>query len=84
MFKEIPVFTVICDRCGKDSAENESYAGCNEKNYAEDLAFHKQWISLNKKHYCPDCYEWGFNDEKVLIIKQSQQINKSTNQQINK
>ena len=68
MIKQIKVFTVICDKCGKDANagpddNNVGYAD-NAKD-AEELA--TDWSCsgvyeiIDGKHYCDDC--WTFNEE---------------------
>ncbi len=67
MIKEVIMYTVVCDNCGKDHNKNEEIAAWNDKNYAQECAMNSNWLKEEDKHYCTDCYSYGDNDE--LIIK---------------
>jgi len=69
MVKEITMYTVICDNCGKDSNEGCEYAGWSDKGYAVDVAIDGAgFIKNDDNHYCPKCYEYDDNDE--IVIKE--------------
>lgn len=67
MIKEVKMYTVICDNCGKDVCENAEYSCWNDEIYAKDTAMEDDWITEGEKHYCTDCYEYDGEDN--LIIK---------------
>lgn len=67
MIKEVTMYTVICDNCGKDVCEGSGYACWDDKGYVKDIAIDSGWIKHEDKHYCSNCYEYDDNDE--LIIK---------------
>jgi len=67
MLKEIPMYTVICDGCGKDSNEDAEYSAWGCKTYASDVAMEADFISQEDEHYCPDCY--SYDDDDNLVIK---------------
>lgn len=67
MIKELKMYTVICDNCGKDCNEGEEYSCWNDIGYAEEVAMNADWIEEDDKHYCHDCYSYDDNDN--LIIK---------------
>ena len=56
MIKEVTYYDIICDRCGK-SLTNESETCYTDKDSALMVAEQSEWIDINGKHYCPDCYE---------------------------
>lgn len=68
MIKEIIVYTVICDRCGKDSCDNTGYSGWNDKVYALDQAYDGWFIEIDGKDYCEDCHY--YDDEDNLKAKE--------------
>ena len=70
MIKEVTMYTVVCDGCGKDSNKDSGYAGWNDKGYAIDIAICENWEKKEDKHYCTDCYEYNDDDEVVLKHKQ--------------
>jgi hypothetical protein len=67
MIKEVKMFTIICDGCGKDVNEGEEICAWNDKSYIEDVAYDSDWKTVDDKHYCTNCYEYDDNDQ--LIIK---------------
>ena len=71
MIKELTIYTVICDSCGKDSADGTDYAGWNDKEFTVECAMEDNWIKEDENHYCPECY--GFDDDGEIIIKNKQQ-----------
>ena len=56
MIKEVTYYDIICDRCGKSFSE-ESEMCYTDKDSALMVAEQSEWIDINGKHYCPDCYE---------------------------
>ena len=56
MIKEVIYYDIICDRCGKSLIE-ESEMCYPDKDSALMVAEQSEWIDINGKHYCPDCYE---------------------------
>jgi len=67
MLKEIPMYTVICDGCGKDSNADADFAAWGCKMYASDVAMEADYIREGDEHYCPDCY--SYDDEDNLVLK---------------
>ena len=70
MIKELTMYTVVCDSCGKDVNEDAEYSCWNDKGYAEDIAMDSDWVTDGDKHYCPDCYHYNEDDD--LIIKSNE------------
>lgn len=56
MIKEKTYYDIICDRCGK-SLTNESGDCYLDSNIAVFIAILSEWLIIDGKHYCPDCYE---------------------------
>lgn len=69
MLKVTKVYSYICDRCGKDSANDQENVGWNDKGYAWECAADDDWEQIDDKEYCPDCYERDDDDE--LIVKEA-------------
>ena len=67
MLKEVKMFTIVCDGCGKDVNENTDYSCWNDENANEDIREEAGWEKVDDKHYCTKCFEYDDNDE--LIIK---------------
>jgi len=69
MIKEVTMYTVICDNCGKDLCEGQEFSCWNDDLTAHELAMEENWIKEESKHYCPDCYDYDDNDN--LVINES-------------
>lgn len=67
MLKEVKMFTIICDGCGKDVNDDTDYSGWDDESYVDDIRQEADWEKVNDQHYCTDCYEYDDDDE--LIIK---------------
>lgn len=67
MLKEVKMYTVVCDNCGKDVNKDAEYAAWNDKRHAEEVAMESDWIKENDKHYCSDCFT--YDDDDNLLIK---------------
>lgn len=51
-------YTVQCDRCGKILRNEYPEAGwVVRESFANYLAIENEWAKIDRKHYCPDCYE---------------------------
>jgi hypothetical protein len=71
MIKEVQMYTVICDNCGKDCCEGSEYSCWNDSAAARDVAMDDNWTEDRDfdKHYCPDC--WSYDDQDNVIINES-------------
>lgn len=68
MIKEKTMFTVICDRCGKDALEESEFSCWNDNNAAiDDAVDNHDYLHEGDKHYCPDCY--GYDEDGEVILK---------------
>ncbi len=53
MVKEVTMFTVVCDNCGKDVNKDAEYSAWNEKTFAEDIAMEAETlISALNRLFC--------------------------------
>ena len=66
MIKELTMYTIVCDSCGKDVNKDADYSCWDDKEYALDIAFEFDWVNDDDKHYCPDCYYYD-EDDKLII-----------------
>lgn len=72
MIKEVTYYDIICDRCGK-SLTNESETCYPDKDSALMVAEQSEWIDINGKHYCPDCYELDEVTDEYVPNKEGKQ-----------
>ena len=56
MIKEVTYYDIICDRCDKSLTE-ESEMCYPDEGSALTAAEQSKWMTIDGKHYCPDCYE---------------------------
>lgn len=68
MIKEVTMYTVICDRCGKDNGEGGEFSAWGSAFDAKCDAEAQDWHFIEQGHYCPNCVEWNA-DESDLIPK---------------
>lgn len=62
MIKEVKMYSVICDRCGKAFVDEfNGIVAWVDEGTAKEQAMESEWAEIGDKHYCPDCYE--FDDE---------------------
>lgn len=56
---------VKCDRCG--SYDDTEFVFHEDQDDAVDNAIEGDWLMNNAAHYCPDCWIYDSNDEKVIL-----------------
>ena len=63
MIKEVKMYSVVCDRCGKPFVDefNGIVAWLDECT-AKEQAMESEWVEIGDKHYCSD---WKEFDEKL-------------------
>ena len=61
MIKEVTMYSVVCDRCGKTYGVDDGIDCWVDICTAREQATESEWVEIGDKHYCPDCYE--FSDE---------------------
>lgn len=62
MIKEVTMYSVVCDRCGKPFIDEfNGIVAWLDEGTAKEQAMESEWAEIGNKHYCPDCYE--FDDE---------------------
>lgn len=67
MIKEVTMYTVVCDRCGKDACADSESSCWSEPAFVREMAC-DGWEEVGSKDYCPDCVMWN-EDESELIPK---------------
>ena len=68
MIKPVTMYSVVCDRCGKQFEADDSVAW-TDKQSARFYALESEWKEIDNKHYCPACYEFDDNSEKYVPKK---------------
>lgn len=76
MIKEVKMFTVICDNCGRDAHRGQEYSCWNDKGYAMENAIEMGWLELEGKIYCDYCY--AYDEADTIEINSSRTIKQPT------
>jgi hypothetical protein len=69
MIKEVTMFAVFCDNCGKQCEdENAGFCAWSDEVGAKESACECGWLNENDKDYCPYCYSYDDDDNLVLKV----------------
>lgn len=70
MIKEVIMYTVVCDNCGKDAFQDQEFSCWSEPGYATEIADEEGWYTDNIENvaYCDECWEYD-DDDNVIISK---------------
>lgn len=66
MIKELTMYTVVCDECRQQLNEGDEIIAWSDKVNAQDIAMKADWVTVDNKHYCNDCYYYD-EDDKLII-----------------
>lgn len=77
MIKEVTMYTVFCDRCGKDAFENSSdFVAFSDQESAVTVAKEGGFEQVTKPDgtdaiVCQECWTWS-DDEESIVMKPPQ------------
>jgi len=63
---KVEMYTVVCDNCNTDIGSMQDYCALNDKEAAEENALASDWIKVDNKHYCDECFSYDDSDNLVL------------------
>ena len=66
----VTLYTLICDSCNKDLLDGTDFSCLDEQWLGCEMSEHN-WIELDKKHYCTDCWKWDENEENQIPKNQN-------------
>ncbi len=58
-----------CDRCGCRLNDGAIDAWSEKRDVVEFIADESNWLNIDGKWYCPDCYEVDDNTDEYVPIK---------------
>lgn len=64
--KDVKMYTVKCDRCGK-VFETDDYSAWDDPDWAKEYACEDDWISVTKGDFCPNCYNYNEEIDNFII-----------------
>jgi uncharacterized OsmC-like protein len=74
MKKEVTMHTIICDGCGKNVNEYSDFVAWCDVQGAIEEADRKDWIKLQEKDYCTNCWEWDEKEEEQILKSKKDEI----------
>lgn len=70
MIKELTMYTVVCDNCGKNIYAENNHCWEEKDMAEEDAVDYWFFVKVDDKHYCDRCHE--LDDEDNIVIKHKQ------------
>lgn len=58
MIKPVTMYSMVCDRCGKTLVYDGYITAWTDECSASEVAQDSEWMNIDGKDYCPDCYEY--------------------------
>jgi hypothetical protein len=63
MIKEVTMYTIVCDCCGKEYAEDSDYAAWADAEFVEGDSVENGWVKHGELHFCPERFSYDENGE---------------------
>lgn len=58
MIKPVTMYSMVCDRCGKTLVYDDYITAWTDECSTREVAQDSEWMNIDGKDYCPDCYEY--------------------------
>lgn len=58
MIKPVTMYSMVCDRCGKTLVYDDYITAWTDERSTREVAQDSEWMNIDDKDYCPDCYEY--------------------------
>lgn len=68
MITKVMCYGVRCDRCGKAYEDYDDHLVWSDEGWAEEQALNDEWIDVDFKHFCPDCYKVDEKTDENIIL----------------
>lgn len=72
--KQVTMYTLECENCGRISTDGSEYGGFTDVHGAEQDAQEIGWHIEDGKHYCYDCHGFDQDDNFYVLIENERQI----------
>ena len=68
MIREVTMFAMVCDNCGKQHEDEDAgFIAWSDEVGARESACESGWYEDDGNYYCPYCY--SFDDDDNLVLK---------------
>ena len=64
MIREVTMYQVVCDRCGRSCAETGGIMAWANQDSARIAAWKSGWLLVDHETYCHDCVEYDEETDK--------------------
>lgn len=59
MIEKVEMYQAVCDGCGESYYDDfNGFVAWSDEAAAQNAATENEWMEINGKLYCPDCYEY--------------------------
>lgn len=58
MIKQVKMYSMVCDRCGKTLFYDDCITAWTDECSAREVAQDSEWKQIDGKDYCPNCYDY--------------------------
>lgn len=76
-------YGVKCDRCERVYEECD-FSFWDDKSSAIENAMENDWVEINNKHYCPNCYERDEETDEIKVLEDYPEVIKTLKNFISK
>lgn len=70
MIEKVEMYQAVCDGCGKYYYDDfNGFVAWSDEVAAQNAATENEWMEINGKLYCPDCYEYDGELDDYVVKK---------------
>lgn len=70
MIEKVEMYQAVCDGCGKSYYDDfNGFVAWSDEVAAQNAATENEWMEINGKLYCPDCYEYDEELDDYVVKK---------------
>lgn len=70
MIRQVKMYSMVCDRCGKTLIYDDAIAAWTDECSAREVALDCEWMNIDGKDYCPNCYDYDEEIDDYVPIKE--------------
>lgn len=70
MIEKVEMYQAVCDGCGESYYDDfNGFVAWSDEVAAQNAATENEWMEINGKLYCPDCYEYDEELDNYVVKK---------------